>query len=145
LWLVTRGAQPAGDDLSLLSPAQAPLWGLGRTVAQEEPAIWGGLIDLFPAGSAEQSAEQLLGEILQPDGENQIAFRNGLRFVARLDRWPKQLEVAPPPQWRKDAAYLITGGLGGLGLELARWLVDKGARRLILMGRTALPPRVEWG
>ncbi|HEX3375869.1 MAG TPA: beta-ketoacyl reductase, partial [Candidatus Acidoferrales bacterium] len=40
--------------------------------------------------------------------------------------------------------YIVTGGLGGLGPEIARWMVSLGARRLILMGRTPLPPRSEW-
>ena len=46
---------------------------------------------------------------------------------------------------RPDAAYLVTGGLGGVGLEVARWLVGRGARHLVLVGRTALPPRADWG
>jgi NAD(P)-dependent dehydrogenase (short-subunit alcohol dehydrogenase family) len=43
-----------------------------------------------------------------------------------------------------EGTYLITGGLGGLGLRTARWLVERGARRIILLGRSALPPRSEW-
>jgi myxalamid-type polyketide synthase MxaE and MxaD len=46
---------------------------------------------------------------------------------------------------RLNAAYLITGGLGGIGVEVARWLARQGARRLILLGRTPLPPRARWG
>ena len=54
------------------------------------------------------------------------------------------MEEGRPFQWRADASYLITGGLGSLGLRVARWMVDQGARRLILMARTPLPPRAEW-
>lgn len=43
-----------------------------------------------------------------------------------------------------DAAYLITGGLGALGLLMADWLADRGAHRLVLTGRTPLPPRRDW-
>ena len=46
-------------------------------------------------------------------------------------------EVLAPPSVRADAAYLVTGGFGGLGLEVARWLVERGARSLVLMGRRA--------
>src|SRR5208282_5568373 len=49
-----------------------------------------------------------------------------------------------PVSWRADGSYLITGGLGDLGLSVARWMVEQGARRLILMGRTKLPPRTRW-
>jgi phthiocerol/phenolphthiocerol synthesis type-I polyketide synthase A len=52
--------------------------------------------------------------------------------------------VREPMRCRPDAAYLITGGLGALGLLMAGWLADRGARRLILAGRTALPPRRDW-
>ena len=37
-----------------------------------------------------------------------------------------------------DATYLLTGGLGGLGLAMARWLIDRGARHLVLMNRRGL-------
>src|SRR5208283_3243449 len=46
--------------------------------------------------------------------------------------------------WRADGSYLISGGLGDLGLSVARWMVEQGARRLILMGRTKLPSRARW-
>ena len=47
-------------------------------------------------------------------------------------------------QWRPNSAYLITGGLGDIGLLVARAMAAQGARRLVLIGRTALPPRAEW-
>ena len=49
--------------------------------------------------------------------------------------------VRPALRCRPDVAYLIIGGLGALGLTTAKWLADRGARRLVLAGRTALPPR----
>jgi NAD(P)-dependent dehydrogenase (short-subunit alcohol dehydrogenase family) len=45
---------------------------------------------------------------------------------------------------RTDVSYLITGGAWGLGWEVARWLVDRGARHLVLVGRTRLPERRDW-
>jgi acyl carrier protein len=47
-------------------------------------------------------------------------------------------------RFRTDGSYLISGGLGDLGLLVARWMVERGARRLILLGRTRLPPRANW-
>ena len=143
VWLVTRGAQAvtAGQAVAV---AQAPLWGLGRVIAEEHREFWGGLIDLDPASGAEASAAQLYDQINRPDGEDQLAYRRNQRYAARLAR----LSCPPPafrqPRWRPDAAYLITGGLGGIGLQVARWMAKQGARRLILMGRTQLPPRATW-
>ncbi|HEV2130865.1 MAG TPA: acyltransferase domain-containing protein, partial [Longimicrobiaceae bacterium] len=146
LWLVTRGAQAAGPEaIPLEGAAQASLWGLGKTIALEHPELWGGLIDLDPkASAAEEESAVLLAEIHRPDGEREIAFRRGERLAARVV--PAGENFLPPHSYRPraDGAYLITGGLGGLGLEVARWLAGRGARRLILLGRTPLPPRAAW-
>ncbi|MDH7486314.1 MAG: beta-ketoacyl synthase N-terminal-like domain-containing protein [Anaerolineae bacterium] len=144
LWLVTQGAQAVGEGPAPLAVAQSPLWGLGRTIAQEHRALWGGLIDLEPGETAEAAAARLWEELWQPDGEDQIAFRDGQRFVARLVRRPEPERPLAPLPWRADGTYLITGGLGDLGLLVARWMAEQGARRLILMGRTPLPPRARW-
>ncbi len=59
-------------------------------------------------------------------------------------RKPRSAVQRPPLAWPTDGSYLITGGLGDLGLVVARWMVEQGARRLILMGRTKFPPRSSW-
>lgn len=56
--------------------------------------------------------------------------------------------VCPPSKIRVRAVcrtlcnpqhvYLITGGLGGFGLELAQWLINRGARKLVLTSRTGI-------
>jgi NAD(P)-dependent dehydrogenase (short-subunit alcohol dehydrogenase family)/acyl carrier protein len=145
LWLITRGAQAAGETCSPLSVAQSPLWGLGRVIAQEHPTFWGGLIDLEAGSSpSDAAARQLWEEISGADGEDQLAFRQGRRYVGRLVRHSPTAAQAPPHGWRTDGSYLISGGLGDLGLLVARWMVEQGARRLILLGRTVLPPRSSW-
>ncbi len=145
LWLVTRGAvQPLGPGSTAPDLGESTLWGLGRSLQQEHSGIWGGLIDLDPDAAPQALALLLLAEIERHDDEDQIALRDGRRYVARLAR--KQLPQTParPTVWRKDASYLITGGLGGIGLAVARSLVRAGARRLILVGRTPIPPRGQW-
>jgi acyl transferase domain-containing protein/acyl carrier protein len=135
LWIVTRGAQAAGGAVT--APEQAPLWGLGRVVALEHPERWGGLVDLGPGDGPAEEAAALLEEIDGDDGEDQIARRDGRRLVARLAR------VAAPrassPELHADAAYLVTGGLGGLGVKLGRWLVEQGADTIVLTGRRGVP------
>ena len=145
LWLVTRGAQAVGESCFSSSVAQSPLWGLGRVIAQEHPTFWGGLVDLEPGASTQDaSLHQVWHEIFASDGEDQLAFRDGQRYVARLVRQRPSAAQAPSVRWRIDASYLISGGLGDLGLLVARWMVEQGARRLILLGRTRLPPRANW-
>ncbi len=140
-WFVTRGAQSvvSGDPVHL---AASSLWGLGRIIAEENHEFWGGLIDLDLISSS--SAAAILDEAINhPDEEDQVAYRSGERYVPRLRRFRQRLNQALP-HLQADASYLVTGGLGGVGYQVARWLVTQGARHLILMGRTPLPPRAQW-
>ena len=137
LWLVTRGAVPVGAALPEV--AQAPAWGLGKVVALEHPELWGGMLDLAPE-APEDETEQLLAELLDSQGEDQIAFREGQRYVARLAR-----RQAPETglKLHSDRTYLITGGLGALGLKIAHWLVERGAKYLVLTGRRGASPQAQ--
>jgi acyl transferase domain-containing protein len=144
LWLVTRGAQPVSHKGDALAVAQAPLWGFGRTIASEQPDLWGGLIDLDPLSSAELSAIPLMQTVFAQDKEDQVAFRDSQRFVARLIRSHQTSIEGGGLQCRTDGSYLITGGLGGIGSAVARWIIEKGARTLLILERTQIPPRSEW-
>jgi acyl transferase domain-containing protein/acyl carrier protein len=147
-WVVTRGAQAPeveSDGPPPVAIAQTPLWGLGRVAALEHPEIWGGLIDLATSPTQNEVAD-LLVELTDPDGEDQIALRGGERFVARLIRTPGLERPKPTAaSVSPDATYLVTGGLGDIGLHVAHWLVDQGARHLVLTGRSGLPDREMWG
>ena len=142
LWLITRGAQPAWPQAGLSSIAQASIWGMGRTLALEHPELWGGLIDVAVGCDPHVLAPRIALEMCLPDGEDQIALSDDLRLVPRL------LPIKPPSPAamaiKPDASYLITGGLGGLGPHIARWLVESGARHLILCGRREPPERSAW-
>lgn len=131
LWLVTRGAVSIGD--SLLAMAQAPLWGLGKVIALEHPELWGGMLDLAPEATKDE-ATKLLVEIEDSQGEDHLAFRDEHRYVARLVQ--KQLSASQEVPFWSDGTYLITGGLGALGLKVAQWMVEQGARQLVLTGRS---------
>ncbi|MFB1483790.1 type I polyketide synthase [Corallococcus sp. RDP092CA] len=142
VWAVTRGAQAIRPGPDPVAITQAPLWGMGRVLALEEPQRWGGLIDLSPASDPRESAETLLDELWEPEDEELIAWREGQRYGARLTR--ASATTAPPLTLQAQATYLITGGLGFLGLRLAQWMVAQGARHLVLVGRRALPAREHW-
>jgi acyl transferase domain-containing protein/surfactin synthase thioesterase subunit/acyl carrier protein len=140
LWLVTRNAQDIGTAEAATGVAQAPLWGLGRTIALETPAVWGGLVDLPPdhLSAVGQDASGVAAELLSANGENQVAFRDGKRFVARLGRLTLDSSSPPPRRARRESTYLVAGGLGMLGQRIARYLVETlGVRSLVLTGRRA--------
>lgn len=134
LWIITRGAEPvlAGP----VDPAQAPLAGLARVIAAEHPERYGAALDLPPEAGASAVAALLLEEACAPGAEPRVAYRGGCRYVARLAPLPA-LPPASPLRLLPDAAYLLTGGLGGLGQAVARRLIERGARHLVLLGRSA--------
>jgi NAD(P)-dependent dehydrogenase (short-subunit alcohol dehydrogenase family)/acyl carrier protein len=78
---------------------------------------------------------EILSGIQHPHEEDQLAFRNGQQYVSRLLR--RAAPSGPVEQFMPDKTYLITGGLGGLGLEVAKWMAGRGARNLALVGRRA--------
>ncbi len=128
LWVVTCGAVPAVAEDRTLQVAQAPLWGLGKVASLEHPTSWGGLVDLDP-WSPDPAGLPALFDVSAGD---QMAIRGGRLYAPRLARVPLSTgTVSLQPQ----ATYLITGGLGALGLEVAGRLVARGARQLVLVGR----------
>ncbi|MDM0053601.1 type I polyketide synthase [Variovorax sp. J22R115] len=138
-WFVTRGAVGGvRAPASSAGLAQAALWGLGRVITSEHPELHAARADLDPCASHDEAADVLWDEIDSdtPGGtpEDEVRWRGGQREVSRLVR---SVEVAPRPvAFRADASYLITGGLGGLGLLTARWMAKHGARTLVLAGRS---------
>ncbi len=143
IWWVTVGAHAvAGVPPSPDCAWRAALWGAARVLGEEYPEWFGGLIDLDPAQESGAQVEQLSRHVCSGDGETQVAVRAGARYALRLVRAREHSAAAFA--WRSDAAYLITGGFGGVSQQLAMAMVRDGVRRLVLLGRTALPSRAEW-
>lgn len=130
LWLITQGAMSVGSTVPAV--AQTPLWGFGKVVALEHPELWGGMVDLAPEVN-EDAIAAFVGEIEGTAAEDHVAFRDGQRYVARLVR--QDLPSSTGANIRPDSTYLITGGLGALGIKVAQWLVEQGARHLVLVSR----------
>jgi NAD(P)-dependent dehydrogenase (short-subunit alcohol dehydrogenase family)/acyl carrier protein len=126
VWLVTQGGRTvtAGDTVDT---AQAALWGLANGAAIEHPELQLSIVD-------SDDREAALRLIRAGGAETRLAWRNGRAYRARLERCPVPQHTA---RIRPDRTYLVTGGLAGVGLEVAKWLVASGAKSLALLGRTA--------
>ncbi|WP_445168118.1 type I polyketide synthase [Mycolicibacterium sp. Dal123E01] len=134
IWVTTHGAQrvTAADTVS---PEQSSLWGFCRAAALEYPQVWGGLLDLT-GRSADDWSRAIKQVVTASPGEDQIALREDSVLVPRLVRrtgHPNSM----PLELRSNATYLVTGGLGSLGLEIAGYLGAHGAKQLVLTGRRA--------
>lgn len=144
LWIVTEKSQLVTgvnqDPIGLNLPA-ASTWGFAKTLFLEHPEWRGGMIDtdLDPLDT-----ELILKKISKPGvgAESCVALRSGRQYIQKINNCENYpVDVAA---LRTDGIYLITGGLGGLGLATAGWLADKGVRHLMLLGRRSFPKPHDW-
>ena len=146
LVVATFGAQSVLDEL-VHDVAAALAIGPVLVLPTEVHGLAARIVDFAvesAAGEPNAVAKALVGEAERGDAENIIAWRRGRRWVRRYDRLA--LPAADPDNLplQTNGVYLITGGLGGIGLTLGRWLARQCSARLLLTGRSALPPRAEW-
>ncbi|HKP40452.1 SDR family NAD(P)-dependent oxidoreductase [Mycobacterium sp.] len=133
VWMVTRGAQLITGAESV-APTQRSLWGLGHTTSVELPDLWGGIADLGTNETDEWSA--LLDHVVAGSmADDEIAVRGSAVHCPRLQRRPAP-QTSDPLELRDDATYLVTGGLGVIGLEIAELLATQGARHVVLTSRS---------
>ncbi|HWN68802.1 MAG TPA: amino acid adenylation domain-containing protein, partial [Haliangium sp.] len=137
--------QVAGEPVRC--PERATVLGPCKVIMQELPGVVCRSIDVELARPGTWQRELLLEriphEVITPSADHVIAYRGHDRFVQTFE--PVRLPAPGPAgtRLRRGGVYLITGGLGGLGLVLARHLATAHAARLVLVGRTALPAPAE--
>jgi len=129
---VTRQAYAlaAGESVQ---PNQAPLSGMAKALALEYPTVFRGMIDI----GSEAELMPLTAELTAKNTELAVALRGKQRYVGRLQ--PYQLTEAQPAATliKAEGTYLISGGLGALGLQIAKRLAELGAKDLLLLARRA--------
>lgn len=130
LWLVTRQAYAlnAGE---IVHPNQAPLWGMAKAVALEYPKIFRGMIDI----GSDSDIVALIAELNVKNSELAVALRTGQRYVGRLLPYQLAQTQAASNIVKGDGTYLISGGLGALGLQITERLAELGAKDAVLLAR----------
>jgi len=129
-----------------MAPECAIALGLCKVIAQEYPQFRTAHVDLGGPvggdGDSAREAAQLLAECMAPERPQHAAYRGRRRWLLRYER----LALADGRQAaiRPGGTYLLTGGLGMIGLHLAQALARQGAGALVLVGRSELPPRASW-
>lgn len=144
LVVVANGLQSVGAESGQLQPEKALLFGPCKVIPLEYPGVACRSVDIVPSEIAGESlAENLLLEPTMPACLGSVAYRQGQRWEQVLE--PVRLrDAAGPGRLRPRGVYLITGGLGGIGLTLARELAATVQARLVLTARSPLPPPEDW-
>ncbi len=144
--LVSNQLQQVADE-PIRNPARAVLLGPARVLHKELPGFASKSIDLdLDSEDAAECAARLIAEMNSAHENATVAWRRGERFVETLE--PFHLPAAPEHgsehRLVRGGVYLITGGLGALGLTVAEHLAREFQARLVLAGRSALPPASQW-
>jgi acyl transferase domain-containing protein/acyl carrier protein len=139
-----------GDELRSLRPGErvAPekstILALALVIPQEHAHIHCSSIDLgVAADRAGLSIEALEAEGLAGVTDPMVAYRGGRRWVQEY-REAALIDVAGQSTLRANGVYLITGGLGNIGLAVAKRLARDHRAKLVLVSRSTLPAREEW-
>ena len=161
--IVTNGTQIVGQE-DACCVEKTTLLGPSKVIPREYPNIECQLIDVtLPPNTQSQSwffksdgevvhselvriAKQLTDELLACTSEPLLAYRDTGRWVAEVAPCPPS-DLRPtesPSRLRKNGVYLISGGLGGIGLTLAQHLAAEWNAKLVLLSRSGLPARNEW-
>jgi len=131
-------------------PEKAGVLGPVNVIPQEYLNIFCSAVDIvFPVGEGERGGEEhlvrdLLDEISSTTLDTVIAYRGNYRLVQDYEAVTINQPHQEMPRLKERGVYLVTGGLGGIGLVLARYLAQQVKARLILTGRSVFPPRQEW-
>jgi non-ribosomal peptide synthase protein (TIGR01720 family) len=145
--VVSNGVQRV-TGAERLHAAKATLLGPCRVIPQEYPQLACRSIDIeVPPPRSWQAAalaDQLIAELFATESEALVAYRGGQRWVQICEPVPQLGQDRRAIPLREGGVYLITGGLGGIGLELAHYLAQTVRARLVLVGRSAFPQRDEW-
>ncbi len=118
-----------------LEPCQTAFFNLGKTAAAEYPNMRCRSIDL----DDQTALTAILEEIEDGQAVYQVAYRGNERYVQEFGRYTGEpVQSGQPPELQEDGLYVITGGTGGIGLEIARYLSSQNKICLGLLSRGGL-------
>ena len=138
--------QVSGTDR--VHPMKARVLGACRVISQEFPNLYCRSIDIGDSAHNRSNAAtitQLLAEVFSSSTEPAVAYRGAYRWVQCFE----PVRLASPSDselpLRQGGVYLITGGLGNIGLAVAAFLTKAVGAKLVLTSRSGLPGRAKWG
>lgn len=147
VWVLSQGMHGI-ESTDILHPEKATLLGLCNVIPQEYANITCRSIDLLLPKPNSQQEEKLIDyivtEISAPSSDLTIAYRGNYRWLQDFESMRLNNSELHQTRLRQSGVYLITGGLGKLGLMLAKYLAQSVQAKLALIGRSGLPKKEEW-
>lgn len=138
--LVSRYVNSISGEEDVIKPENAALFGLGKVIGQEYPNIKCRCIDT----DKNTTAGQIISEVQYGANTYQVAYRNKNRYAEEFGRADIESYTRAKMEIRQKGVYVITGGTGGIGLELCRYLAKRENIILVLIGRRSLPEKDQW-
>ncbi|HEX3044250.1 MAG TPA: SDR family NAD(P)-dependent oxidoreductase [Bacillota bacterium] len=140
LILISESVNEVTRKEARIIPENAPLFGLGKVVGMEYPNLKLRGLDIDET----TTGEEILRELTATDYTFVTVYRAGQRYIEGFDKIQiSELESSPIPI-HNHGAYIITGGAGGIGLEISKYLASQNRVNLAFINRSMLPERSEW-
>ncbi|MGB7443480.1 MAG: SDR family oxidoreductase [Coleofasciculaceae cyanobacterium] len=127
----------------VIEPEKATVLGCCRVISQEYANITCQNIDITISELKEPLITQLISEITADSTDLFVAYRGNYRWLPTYEAVPLEKADDKAPL-RQEGVYLITGGLGDIGLAVAEYLAQSVQAKLVLVSRSTLPPKAEW-
>ena len=141
LWVITSYARVVAAEQQSIVPLKNSLWGMARVIAREAPTLISYCLDVAPPVS--DAAVKVLTELMAAAPAPQVVYDQGQRYLPQICRLKPAAATTLP--LKRHGVYLISGGLGGIGLSLAHYLAENYQAHLMLLGREQVPPAATWG
>lgn len=139
LVLVSNYANRITGEEEYINPENAAMFALGKAVEQEYPGLRIRCIDIDRHTTTDE-----LYDAIKWQQEYRSSYRSGVRYIEQFRRVETEEGKHACTEIKEDGVYVITGGLGGIGLEVAKHLAEKASVRLGLVNRTKMPKRSLW-
>jgi acyl transferase domain-containing protein len=122
------------------NPENAPLFGIGSVAGTEFPNLVCRHVDI----DGDTSVEHIIDEIGRPDERLMVAYRKGTRYIREFGTIAPEDAVNRELNIQEGGTYIITGGTGGMALEISKYLAGRAGVKLAFISRSKLPDRNEW-
>ncbi|WP_052429379.1 SDR family NAD(P)-dependent oxidoreductase [Paenibacillus borealis] len=138
--VITPYANPVTEAQKYINPHGGALSAMGKVIRLEHPQIQCRIIDI----DGITDVQEIWKDIDREHGEYAVAYRDGHRYVEHFRSLHMVGESDQQIEIKNDGVYVITGGTGGIGLELAYYLSKKNRVRIVLINRSSFPEPSEW-